>query len=135
MPSSGPPTQYSIIEKPRFGDNSRFPKHKARLAARTDTLMFSAANLPAKPIFAQSASSAARSSTSEHAVSSSHPPNASSNLPSPVVYTDPVTDISITRQDLFAYGQGKRTNEQGDIVFFRPSFLDVDPWKAVRNKR
>lgn len=57
----------------------------------------------------------------------------SAPCPQPV-YTNPVTGISFTRQQLLEYGQGGKTNEKGDVVFFRPSFLDDDPWQALRNK-
>ena len=64
-------------------------------------------------------------------------PTASSlpNAYSQVVYTNPVTGISFTRQELWEYGQGRKTNEKGDVVFFRPSFLEEDPWKALRKKK
>lgn len=94
----------------------------------------SAPDLPAKPVSAQSGSSAAAASP-ENAMLSAYKPNTSSNSPSPIVYTSPVTGISVTRQDLFEYGQGKRTSEHGDIMYFRPSFLDEDPWNAPRKKR
>ncbi|KAF7512815.1 hypothetical protein GJ744_011918 [Endocarpon pusillum] len=118
MPSSRPLTQYGVIEYSRLGGN--------------------APDLPAKPMFAQPGSSATTASTTpENAMSSAYKPNtSSSNNPSPVVYTSPVTGISVTRQDLFEYGQGKRTNEHGDVMFFRPSFLDEDPWtKTLKKKR
>ena len=61
--------------------------------------------------------------------------NSLPNAYSQVVYTNPVTGISFTRQELWEYGQGRKTNEKGDVVFFRPSFLDEDPWKALRKKK
>jgi hypothetical protein len=50
------------------------------------------------------------------------------------VYTNPVTGLSFTRQQLYEYGQGRKTNERGDVVLFRPSFLDEDPWRKLRDK-
>jgi len=61
--------------------------------------------------------------------------NSFPNTYSQVVYTNPVTGISFTRQDLFEYGQGRKTNEKGDVVFFRPSFLNEDLWKGLRSKK
>jgi hypothetical protein len=57
------------------------------------------------------------------------------NTDSQIIYTNPVTGISFTRQQLYEYGQGQKTNEKGDVVFFRASFVDEDPWKALRDRK
>jgi hypothetical protein len=59
----------------------------------------------------------------------------SCNTYSQTVYTNPVTGISFTRQQLYEYGQGQKTNEKGDVVFFRAGFVDEDPWKALRDRK
>jgi hypothetical protein len=56
----------------------------------------------------------------------------SSSSYSEVAYTNPVTGISFTRRELYQYAQGQKKNEKGDVVFFRPSFIDEDPWKHLR---
>jgi hypothetical protein len=61
--------------------------------------------------------------------------NNPSDTYSQTVYTNPTTGISFTRQELYEYSQGRKTNEMGDVVFFRPSFVDEDPWKGLRNKK
>jgi hypothetical protein len=72
---------------------------------------------------------------SDNAIPTASTASTFSNNYSEIVYTNPVTGISFTRQQIFEYGQGRKTNEKGDVVFFRPSFLDEDPWKGLRNKQ
>ncbi|KKY17738.1 hypothetical protein UCRPC4_g05371 [Phaeomoniella chlamydospora] len=38
-------------------------------------------------------------------------------------------------QELRDYAQGKIKNEKGDTVYFKPSFIDPDPWAALRQKK
>lgn len=91
--------------------------------------------LPAKPAFGQPSSSAMTTAVHEDNRSSAAQPSISSNLQPETVYTNPVTGISFTRQELFDYEHGRKTNEKGHVVFFKPSFVDEDPWKALRNKK
>lgn len=51
--------------------------------------------------------------------------------PGPSEYTNPDSGVSFTRQELYELRTGKK-NERGDLVFFQPSFVDSDPWAAVR---
>jgi hypothetical protein len=48
-------------------------------------------------------------------------------------YTNPVTGISFTHQELNDLRFGK-VNEKGDLVYFKPSFVDLDPWAKLKGK-
>lgn len=57
----------------------------------------------------------------------------------PVAYTHPVTQISLTRSELSAYERGVVTHvvdnngNSGSVkVYFRPSFVEDDPWKGLQ---
>ncbi|KIW66104.1 hypothetical protein PV04_08308 [Phialophora macrospora] len=47
------------------------------------------------------------------------------------MFTSPQTGISFTKQELDEWARGK-INEQGDKVYFKPGFVDDDPWSRLR---
>ncbi|OCT47192.1 hypothetical protein CLCR_02693 [Cladophialophora carrionii] len=47
------------------------------------------------------------------------------------VFTSPETGISYTKQELDEWSRGK-LNDQGDKVYFKPGFVDADPWSRLR---
>jgi hypothetical protein len=47
-------------------------------------------------------------------------------------YSHPVSGISLSHREIDEYASGRKTNEKGDVVFFRPSYVDEDPWKSIR---
>ncbi|ETI25470.1 hypothetical protein G647_02243, partial [Cladophialophora carrionii CBS 160.54] len=50
------------------------------------------------------------------------------------VFTSPQTGISYTNQELDEWSRGK-LNDQGDKVYFKPGFVDADPWSRLRAGR
>ncbi|KAJ9610764.1 hypothetical protein H2200_005541 [Cladophialophora chaetospira] len=48
-------------------------------------------------------------------------------------FTSPQTEIAYTRQELQELMNGK-VNERGDKVYFKPGFVDEDPWSRLRKK-
>lgn len=135
-PYSAQPSPITIDEKTK-SNNGNACSHKAfRASALTRSSHRLDPNLPAKPNFTSSTPSMATTSstyTGPTAATASH--NSSSDTYSQIVYTNPTTGISFTRQELYEYGQGRKTNERGDVVFFRPSFVDEDPWRTLKNKK
>jgi hypothetical protein len=49
------------------------------------------------------------------------------------MFTSPQTGISYTKQELEEWARGK-INGQGDKVYFKPGFVDDDPWSRLRKK-
>ena len=52
-----------------------------------------------------------------------------------IAYTSPFTGATLTRPELETLARGEKTNARGDPVYFKPSFIDPDPWAIFRKKR
>ena len=48
-----------------------------------------------------------------------------------MAYRNSSTGISLTRAELNAYGKGHVRIEEADAVYFKPGFVDDDPWRAL----
>ena len=60
-----------------------------------------------------------------------HPNQPSS---SDIAYTSPTSpDYKLTSAELNALRNG-RLNARGDMVFFKPGFIDENPWKALQEQ-
>jgi hypothetical protein len=47
-------------------------------------------------------------------------------------YTNPTTGITLTRQELYEYAQGRKRDPSGrDVMYFKPSFVEEDPWRGM----
>ena len=92
-------------------------------------------NLPAKPEFEQTTTNMVTTMPANTGLTAGIAKD-SSGAYSQTVYTNPMIGISFTRQELFEYGQGRKTNAKGDVLFFKPSFVEDNPWSALlRNKK
>lgn len=61
--------------------------------------------------------------------------NPSSRQDPTPAFTSPETGISFTHEELKDLMEGKKINERGDKVYFKPGFVTNDPWARLRGNQ